>query len=60
MERAAASLGAPGQPGWHALTNGFEKAVDIYTGTCSLLATFKKDFLYTVDLTEDCMNDAFV
>lgn len=26
MKRAAASLGAPCQPGWHALTTGFEKA----------------------------------
>lgn len=41
MKRAAASLGAPGQPGWHVLTTGFESAGDIYSGTFSVVATFK-------------------
>lgn len=51
MDRAAASLGAPLQPGWHAWTTGYEKAVDIFTGNFlfpfSLSVTIKRLFICT-------------
>lgn len=38
MERAAASLCVPCQPGWHAWASGIEKAVDIFTGNFSFFS----------------------